>query len=583
MIKRKSSTLHTQKRKKYNTSSLNVSSRNSQTLHSNNNNNNYLSKFIKSKQKKLNYDKNSFSGNKYNIVSINSKFATQKGKKKYKTFLSKVHTLRRMKRPPPKDEDKIAQYIDDNRRDLVNYKVIKGDVIDKYFFNNDKAKCVCENIYKLTSKETEDKCLCSNIKNYNSQVISGTSIHSLKCSNVQTILKVLELDTYYMKMRGETKNYMFIELDGFTLQTIINTYVYKILPHNSINIINSGICKAKNYKYKNVELLKNNNKPKLKNKPKSKSIIKSIIKSNIKSKNVNNKKIKGGIHGYHLIDEPDLTTGEEFLLKLLNGNYDKEFKIINEDIRYMFVVNFLLQSTLIIGHLQSSFIEFCHGDYKPNNVFIKKTSTNQPHYFNFNIFGKTMKIKNMGFAVLIDNFGKSSITINSEINKLSNNKYRLIPPILLKPLLDKYVNELIQQYGDLDPDIYEGDIKINKLFISNFIPLGKDPTIDILRSAGIKLYRDFDLYTFMVKLLDDINVRNYVKKHKIDTTILSFMSPKFKNYIFNRLPQTHTKSLSETAYVIIDVLDKIKEPMNRIFHEDYYKLLKLLNYKLFKI
>ena len=85
----------------------------------------------------------------------------------------------------------------------------------------------------------------------------------------------------------------------------------------------------------------------------------------------------------------------------------------------------------------------------------------------------------------------------------------------------------------------------------------------------------------MVKLLDDINVRNYVKKNKIDTTILSFMSPKFKHYIFNRLPQT--KSLSETAYVIVDVLDKIKEPMNRIFYEEYYKILKLLNYKLFKL
>ena len=85
----------------------------------------------------------------------------------------------------------------------------------------------------------------------------------------------------------------------------------------------------------------------------------------------------------------------------------------------------------------------------------------------------------------------------------------------------------------------------------------------------------------MVKLLDDINVRNYIIKKKIDTTILSFMSPKFKHYIFNRLPIT--QSLSETAYVIVDVLDKIKEPMYRIFYDDYYKILKNLNYKLFKL
>jgi len=560
--KKKSSTLQTQKKniknKKYSFNESS-SSRNSQTLNSNNNDNdnnhNYLSKFIKSKKINYNYDNNNVSGNKYSIVSIDSKFLTQKGKKKYKTFLPKVHTLRRMKRPPPKDEDKLAQYIDDNIRDLVNNKIIKGNVLDKYFFNHDKEKCVCENIYKLTSKEDKNKCLCSNMKTYSSQGRSGASIHSLKCSNIQTILKVLSLDTYYMKMRGETKNYIFIELDGFTLQTVINSYVYKLLPYNSVNIINSGVCISKNYKYKNTELF-NSTTPK-------------------------EEKIKGELHGYNLMDEADLGSGRQFLLNLLNGKYDKDFNITNEDKRYMAVINFLLQSTLIIGHLQSTSLEFFHGDYKPDNVFVKKCNLTKPRYFNFTIFGKQMKVKNMGFAVLIADFDKSSITINSEINNLSNNKYRFIPPIVLKPLLGNYVNDLIKNFGDVDPDIYEGDIKINKVFLSKLIPIGKDPTIHILRSAGIKLYRDFDLYTFMVKLLDDINVRNYVKQHKIDTTILSFMSPKFKNYIFNRLPQT--QSLSETAYVIVDVLDKIKEPMHRIFYEEYYKILKLLNYKLFKI
>ena len=556
--KKKSSTLQTRKKNiKHNKSSFNKSSaRNSQTLNNNNNDNNYLSKFIKSKKINYNYD-NSMSGNKYSIVSIDSKFSTQKGKKKYKTFLPKVHTLRRMKRPPPKDEDKLAQYIDDNKRDLVNNKIIKGNVLDKYFFNHDKEKCVCENIYKLSSKEDKNNCECNTMKTYSSQGRSGASIHSLKCSNVQTILKVLALDTYYMKMRGETKNYLFIELDGFTLQTVINSYVYKLLPYNSVNIINSGVCIAKNYKYKNTELVNSTT---------------TITKE---------EKIKGELHGYNLMDEADLGSGRQFLLNLLNGKYDKEFNIINEDKRYMAVINFLLQSTLIIGHLQSTSLEFFHGDYKPDNVFVKKCTLTKPRYFTFTIFGKQMKVKNMGFAVLIADFDKSSITINSEINNLSNNKYRFIPPIVLKPLLGKYVNELIKNYGDVDPDIYEGEIKINKVFLSKIIPIGKDPTIHILRSAGIKLYRDFDLYTFMVKLLDDINVRNYIIKKKIDTTILSFMSPKFKHYIFNRLPIT--QSLSETAYVIVDVLDKIKEPMHRIFYDDYYKILKNLNYKLFKL
>ena len=106
MTKRKSSILHTQKRKKLNTSSLKISSRNLQTLHSNNN---LLSKFIKSRKINYNYYNNSFSKNKYSIVNINSNFPTQKGKKKYKTFLSKVHTLRRMKRKPTNIYGKLSQ------------------------------------------------------------------------------------------------------------------------------------------------------------------------------------------------------------------------------------------------------------------------------------------------------------------------------------------------------------------------------------------------------------------------------------------------------------------------------------------
>jgi hypothetical protein len=61
----------------------------------------------------------------------------------------------------------------------------------------------------------------------------------------------------------------------------------------------------------------------------------------------------------------------------------------------------------------------------------------------------------------------------------------------------------------------------------------KDPTIHILRSAGLKAYKDFDIYTFMVKLLDDIKVRDYIILKKLDMTLLSFMTKKFKDSLFN--------------------------------------------------
>ena len=36
-----------------------------------------------------------------------------------------------------------------------------------------------------------------------------------------------------------------------------------------------------------------------------------------------------------------------FINKLLNGDYDKDFGIINEDIRYEAIINFLLTNNLI--------------------------------------------------------------------------------------------------------------------------------------------------------------------------------------------------------------------------------------------
>jgi hypothetical protein len=257
---------------------------------------------------------------------------------------------------------------------------------------------------------------------------------------------------------------------------------------------------------------------------------------------------------------------------------DKEFNILNSDDRYKIVVNFLLQCVLIIGHLQSSSLEFFHGDYKPDNVFIKKIlNTNSPKYFEFNIFGKKIKVKNMGFAVLIADFDRSSISLQG--NRYQK-QYRIIPPILFKPFLTSYINEIINKYGDIDPDKNNDDIYIKKLFISNFIPQTKDPTIVILRAAGIKLYRDFDLYTFFIKLIDTEIIRNFIIEHKIDKTIMAFMSNKFIETILNKTVKN--LSFNESAFIVVDILNKINEPLQRVFSDDYIKILHLLNYRLFR-
>jgi hypothetical protein len=275
--------------------------------------------------------------------------------------------------------------------------------------------------------------------------------------------------------------------------------------------------------------------------------------------------------------EADLGSGRIFINDLLGNKYDKEFNIENSDDRYKFVVNFLLQCILIIGHLQSSPLEFFHGDYKPDNVFVKRTSKNTVSHYKFNVFGHNIRIKNLGFAVIIADFDRSSISLRGSRYK---KQYRIISPILFKPLLTPYVNEIITKYGDVDPDKITEDIYIKKLFISHIIPHSKDPTITILRSAGIKLYRDFDLYTFLIKLLDTEKIRNFIIEKKIDQTILGFMSDNFKRELLSKSPRAI--SLNESAYIAVDILNKIKEPMLPVFNKNYINSLDILNYRLFK-
>ena len=542
--KKKSSTLKTRKHKITN---------NKKITNNNISANTYDSKTINN----ININNNSIDyTNKYSMVTVNSNF-TKKGnkRKKYKTFYSKVHTLRRMKRLLPKSEDKLIEFLDDNKREILKGIAFNNTNLDKYVFNNEKLNCICENIYK---QHLENECKCNQMKTYSSQGKSGASIHSILCkvplitnkknkkdktdiNNEQQVLKVAPLSNYYLKLRKETEKYIFIEFDGFTIQTLINTYVYKELPNNTVNIYYSGVCSKKDYK--NVKL--NENK-----------------------------------HGYNLMEEADLGSGRDFLNNIINGKYNSKLNITNEDKRYLMVCNCLLQIVLIIGHLQSSSLEFFHGDYKPENVFVKSCSITKTKTFKFNVFGKSIKVKNMGFAVLIADFDRSSMSLNSN-TKNTNKKYRIISPILFKPLLTNYVNNIIDKYGDIDPDVFEGDIKLNKLFISNLIPSKMDPTITVLRSAGVKLFRDIDLYTFFIRLIETELLRSYIIKHKINTNIMSFMSENFRDVLF-KLPVKNI-SLNESAYIVVKILNYLKEPLPVIFKHNYLDMLKNLNYKLFKM
>lgn len=455
-------------------------------------------------------------------------------------FLSRTHSIiKRGPKPKFKKQNLFLSFINDNINKLRDGKTIYNEKLNKYIFNESAKTCICDNIFK---KNVSDECECDNMKKYSSQGLSGSMIYSIKCLEQTNILKVDSMSEYYINMRIETKNYMFIEVDNFTLETLINTYVKQELPNNTVNIINSGICES----YKLF--------------------------------------FKKKYYGYNLMEEANLGDGYKFFIKLLNGYYDNDFNIIDEDLRYVTITNFLLQSILIIGHLQSSSLEFNHSDYKPDNVFVKKSDKTTLSHFVFNVFGKEIKVKNLGFAVLIADFGKSSITIEDNYN-YDNKKYRFISPIKFKPLLKSYVNDIIIKYGDIDPDDIEVknkniEIKLEKHIIHKLIPKFFSPTITILRASSVKLYRDIDLYTFFIKLIDNIKIRQYIIDKKLDKTIMSFMSPKFINTLFSI--NTKNLNMQEVGYMILDILDKINEPMNSVFTNDYIETLKILNYRLFK-
>ena len=110
-----------------------------------------------------------------------------------------------------------------------------------------------------------------------------------------------------------------------------------------------------------------------------------------------------------------------------------------------------------------------------------------------------------------------------------------------------------------------------------------DPTITVLRSAGVKLYRDFDLYTFFIRLIENEDMKNYIVKHQINDTLMNFMSSNFRKELFN-MPVKNI-SLNESAYIVVELLNKLKEPLPLplIFNNNYINSLKNLNYKLFDI
>jgi hypothetical protein len=58
------------------------------------------------------------------------------------------------------------------------------------------------------------------------------------------------------------------------------------------------------------------------------------------------------------------------------------------------------------------------------------------------------------------------------------------------------------------------------------------------------------------------------------------MSDNFRKELFSKTART--VSLNESAFIAVDILNKIKEPIYHVFNDNYIKSLDILNYRLFK-
>lgn len=472
--------------------------------------------------------------------------------KKKDTSRHKTITIKKIKREFIKsDENTINHLLDDNIYKMKKGKILDIELFAPYIFISNKNTCLCEHVLK---KHISKDCLCKNLTTFSKQGFSGAEIHSIMCklnnSEDKNILKVIQLSDYYIKYRLDTKKYHFIEVDKFTQQILVNKYVNEILPLNSIKLINSGYCSNE-------------------------------------SLSLWNKLVGSKIYGYALSDIADLGNGLVFLKNIIKGNikfnnYDSK----DDNNKYKLFINFMLQALLSIEHLHQSRYRIFHGDLKPSNFLVKTCNIDEIKYFEYKINGKKLKVKNLGFAVLLIDFDTSSITLKSNSDK----DYRIVPTVFMNTFFRPWFNNIEKKFANKSNE--QGlDIYKNK----NFTKKGKElPSIGILsyiygkfnplivffRGAGVDYFMDIDTCTLAIFILTDPDIKEYCIKNKsIYITLFSFLSPKVYSDILQYT--INNENVNYIVSLLSSILKNNNEKMNKIFTNQYVKDLELINYKLF--
>lgn len=489
-------------------------------------------------------------------------------------FFSQTKIAKRVKREPL-IKNKIQELLDDNIKYLIQHHSLnRKQISQKGFYNliyNDNLRnCICDNIFKQNTT-LDESCKCDNISSkqikitrknargdtsritrgitnkiniFKSSKIAPNKIHSIECHDTinydgsqNNILDISKVSPYIkLKSSRNTKDpemnkYYFIECDSLTHELIMNSYFREELPFNTVNIRNSGICHKglSNWGYK----LKTFNQ--ISGKQFLEGVMNYVINrpSSLHPKDSQDSEMHKHKKQLPLREHLESRLELDDLLASLN--------IITEDRRYLVIANMLLQIVLVLGHLQTSPLDFYHGNYILENILITKLDKSETKYFDFTVNNRHIKVKNLGFAARIGmGCDYSSIAIESA----------------------RYSNPGPSSDSQLRNTYRIVSSKVDSKFTSKY----------------------WDMYLMMISILSIPTILPYLKSRRLDETIMGFIPDNILQFMINNA----AKGKSQVSSKVRKMIEKYKKEhtvftnFNNVFNTRYLETLNNLNYRLFR-
>ena len=393
---------------------------------------------------------------------------------------------------------------------ITNNTIVNSYILNKFIYKQNSSYCICQIINDMNKGKgnaSVDKnfgntkkpsiCKCKDLRINNTQGRSLANIYKITCNNFVNIIKLFNIGRPYIRYYMETEKYIFLECDYFSLQSIVHEQINLHSLNDSIKLLSYGLCKNHNHNDNGKEFI-----------------------------------------SYQLMELADEDTLDIFLTKLLTGMgmHDSNPKE-SLHARDLFI-NIVLQVFLTYGHLQTV-LEFVHADSKMKNIVVSKCNVNKTKYHTYNIYGKKIKLSNLGYLVSIIDFGRSIISLKSSMQK---KQYRLISPVYFTQHSTHLKRELVEKYADANIDLL--DSKILKDILNYTI----NPCL-----VGINISNILDIYILIISLLSIDLIREYIVKNKLYYILPKLISADFLQKIIDKLSFTKIHGYADSFALFKEV------------------------------